>query len=100
VPRGTEAPEDLGLYQNAPNPFAGSTTIQYALPSAGHARLAIFDVTGRLVTVLVDEEQSAGVRTATWDGTDSEGNELPSGIYFYSLTAANQMRTMKMLRLK
>jgi hypothetical protein len=100
VPPDDKAPEDLGLFQNVPNPFAGTTTIRYALPSAGHVKLEVFDVEGRLVSVLVDASQAAGPQSAVWAGTDNKGNELPSGVYFYRLSAESETRTMKMLLLK
>lgn len=100
VPSDDKAPEGLGLFQNVPNPFAGTTTIRYALPSAGHVKLEVFDVEGRLVSVLVDTPQAAGPQSAVWAGTDSKGNELPSGVYFYRLNAESETRSMKMLLLK
>jgi len=100
VPEDKKAPDDFGMLQNAPNPFAGSTTIRYALPAEGHVKLEIFDVAGRLVDVLVDETQSAGMKAAVWEGTDAEGRDMPSGVYFYRLSSGSQQRTMKMLLLK
>jgi hypothetical protein len=100
APTDREVPGALGLFQNVPNPFAGSTTIRYALPSEGRPKLEVFDVTGRLVAVLVDEPQSAGLKSVTWNGTDSRGRELPAGIYFYRLSTGSDARTMKMLLLK
>ncbi len=100
VPSEGEMPGSLGLFQNVPNPFAGSTTIRYALPSAGRAKLEVFDVAGRLISVLVDETQSAGMKSVTWNGTDSMGRELPAGIYFYRVSTGSEASTMKMLLLK
>jgi hypothetical protein len=100
VPADGDRPGTLGMFQNVPNPFAGSTTIRYSLPSAVHVKLEVFDVEGRLVRVLVNESQSAGMKSAVWEGTDAEGREMPSGVYFYRLSAASEERTMKMLLLK
>jgi hypothetical protein len=100
VPTDGDAPGTLGMFQNVPNPFAGSTTVRYALPSAGHVKLEVFDVEGRLVSVLVDETQSAGMKSAVWEGTDARGSEMPSGVYFYRLTACGEERNLKMLLLK
>ena len=100
VPSDDTAPQGLGLFQNVPNPFAGTTTIRYALPSTGHVKLEVFDVEGRLMSVLVDGTQAAGPQSVAWEGIDSEGRELPSGVYFYRLTAASEACTMKMLLLK
>ena len=100
VPSQRETHDGLGLFQNVPNPFAASTSIAYALPSETHVKLEVFSVTGRLVDVLVDETQSAGMKSATWDGMDTRGNEMPAGIYFYRVSAEGETRTMKMLLLK
>ncbi len=100
VPSDEATPEGLGLFQNVPNPFAGTTAIRYALPSGGHVKLEVFDVEGRLVSVLVDRPQTAGPQSVVWEGVDSKGNELPSGVYFYRLSAESATRTMKMLLLR
>lgn len=100
VPEDNKTPDGLGMFQNAPNPFAGSTTIRYALPAAGHVKLEVFDVTGRLVDVLVDETETAGLKAAVWEGTGAEGRDMPSGVYFYRLNFGSQERTMKMLLLR
>jgi hypothetical protein len=100
VPVDEAAPEGVGMFQNVPNPFAGSTTIRYALPVEGRVKLEVFDVSGRLVDTLVDGTQAAGMRTAVWEGRDSRGNDLPSGVYFYRLSSCNETRTMKMLLLR
>ncbi len=100
VPSRPETPADIGLFQNMPNPFAGSTTIKYALPAAGHVKLEVFDVTGRLVSVLVDGPQAAGFQAVVWEGRDARGNEMPSGVYFYRLSLEDETRTMKMLLLR
>jgi hypothetical protein len=74
----------VALAQNAPNPFGRTSTIRYTLPASGRARLRLFDVTGREVRALVDEEQSAGEHVATLDAS-----ALHAGIYFYRLEAAS-----------
>jgi hypothetical protein len=100
VPSDAKRSEDLGIFQNIPNPFAGSTAIRYALPVAGRVRLEIFDVTGRFVETLVDETQPAGMQTAVWDGNDSMGNKAPSGVYFYRVSLGDEAKAMKMLVLR
>ncbi|MCU0644745.1 MAG: T9SS type A sorting domain-containing protein [bacterium] len=83
-----ELPQHFELFQNYPNPFNSSTELRYSLPN-GKVRylvqLKIYDVLGRLVKVLVDQEQSAGSYAVSWDGTDLGGNRVASGIYFYRL---------------
>ncbi|MEN8008273.1 MAG: FG-GAP-like repeat-containing protein [Candidatus Krumholzibacteriota bacterium] len=76
------------LGQAHPNPFNPSTTIEFALAGAGHARLDVFTIDGRHVRTLVDRGLGAGPHTATWDGTDHLGHGVASGAYFYRLTTA------------
>jgi hypothetical protein len=93
--------EDLGeiwLYQNQPNPFESSTTITFEMPSAGgNVRLDVFDVSGRLVSTLVDGMQAGGVHSVEWNGRDANGRELASGVYFYRLTAGQRELDRKMM---
>ncbi len=84
------------LYQNNPNPFGSSTAIPYWLPADCHIRLAIYDVTGRLVNILVENPVSQGRHSVVWNGRDLTGNPVPSGIYFYTLDALNSSQTRKM----
>ena len=67
----------LGFDQNFPNPFSESTTLRYSLPKSMQVRLAVYDVLGREVEVLVEEQQDAGVYSVEFDA-----GELPAGIYF------------------
>lgn len=91
------------LYQNYPNPFNSNTEIKYSLPR-GKAnypvQLKIYDVLGRLVKVLVDQEQLAGIYSIGWDGTDLNGVTVASGIYFYFLDACVFMSGHKTLLLR
>jgi hypothetical protein len=90
-----------GLAQNVPNPFNPATTIRFDVP-AGGARVAlrVFDVEGRLVRTLLDGFEAEGMRTAAWDGADSRGNLVASGLYFYRLESPDFVKTRKMLLLK
>jgi hypothetical protein len=79
-------PKTLVLEQNFPNPFNPSTTITYSLPNTGHVELVIYDMLGKKVRTLVNQEQTARNYMMTWDGRDQDGNLLPSGSYTYTLT--------------
>jgi len=83
-------PKTLSLGQNYPNPFNPATNIRYALPEAGQVKLMIFNITGQLVKTLVDGEQTAGFKTIRWQGKDSNGRNVSSGIYFVRLDAGEQ----------
>ncbi len=92
------AKPSLALAQNSPNPFNPATTIGYAIPSATHVELLVFDVAGRRVTKLVDGVVSpAGYHSVQWDGTDANGESVASGVYFYRMTAAGKTFTKKMV---
>ena len=83
-----------------PNPFNPRTTIAYNLPRAGRAALKVFDLRGRLVRVLLDDQRPAGPGEAIWDGKDGDGASVASGIYFHELTAGGETRLGKMTLLK
>ena len=99
---GTDTPPiaHVRLAQNYPNPFNPNTTIRYELPGQCHVRLTVYDVAGRLVDILVDEERPGGVHDTVWNGTDSKGMPVASGIYFYRLDAAGTVITKKMALLR
>jgi hypothetical protein len=88
-------PTDYRLYQNYPNPFNSSTTITYALPVRDHVKLEIFNILGQRVEILIDRHQTAGVKSITWDAS-----RFASGIYFYKLTAGDNVITERMTLLK
>lgn len=85
------APEQLELLGNHPNPFAETTTIRYTLPSAGPARIAVYDMLGRQVKVLVDERQTAGQKAIAFDA-----GGLASGAYLLRLETQGQTRTHRL----
>jgi len=88
------------LEQNCPNPFNPQTSISFGLKAMGAVSLRIYDATGRLVRVLVDEARPAGNYTELWDGRDSRGAAVASGLYFYRFDAGTFTRTRKMVLLK
>ena len=83
----SDLPADYSLAQNYPNPFNASTRIDFALPKDAEVRLAIFDVLGREVAVLLEQPLAAGTHSAVWDGRDVAGKNVPSGHYFCKLQA-------------
>ncbi|MBU1919353.1 T9SS type A sorting domain-containing protein, partial [bacterium] len=88
-------PEVFTLYPAYPNPFNPTTTLSFDLTHPGMVKLNVFDVIGRLVTTLVDDNLTAGKHEVMFDGS-----EQASGIYFYRLQAGEQMQTQKMVLLK
>jgi flagellar hook assembly protein FlgD len=93
-------PEEFTLSQNYPNPFNPTTTIDFSIPKSSHVRLEVFNVLGQSVRVLADEYLAAGFKRVQWDGTDSYGRPVASGIYLYRLTADQFGETRKMMLLK
>lgn len=86
---------------NYPNPFNPSTTIEYALPASGRARLEIFNVRGERVAVLVDAVLPAGAGSVVWNGTNADGRTVASGVYFAQLlTDAGASARQRMVLLK
>lgn len=89
-------PTQLRLHPNAPNPFNPMTTIRFDLPSAGRVALAVYDVAGRLIRVLVAEELPAGSHQTVWDGRDSAGRAVASGGYFARLETGGKFQTVRL----
>ncbi len=83
------------LNQNYPNPFNPTTKITYSLPVASDVTLRIYDILGREIKTLVDEQQNAGIHSLTFNATD-----LSSGTYFYKLTAGSFVDTKKLILVK
>ena len=103
VQTGDEAwhvPETSILYQNYPNPFNPVTTVKFEIPTKGHVSLVIYDVAGHLVRTVVNEERDAGRHKTAWDGKNSTGAAVASGIYFYRLVAGDFVQTKKMVLLR
>ena len=86
---------DYLLYQNFPNPFNPNTTIRYDVKTKGDVEMKIFDLLGREVVTLVNENQTPGTYEVVFDASS-----LPSGVYFYKLQAGDFIETRKMVVLK
>ena len=94
---GHELPHfPLALRASGVNPFRGMATLSYSIPHKTFVRLAVYDVTGRLIRKLVDRPMVAGEWVAHWDGSDERGHIMPSGIYFLKLDAGGEQRRAKL----
>jgi hypothetical protein len=96
-----EVPEKtVTLAQNQPNPFNPLTTIVFTLARPGWVDLRVYDLAGRLVTLLQQGKVAAGYHSVPWNGTDRIGRTVPSGTYVYRLEASGQVlsRTMMLVR--
>lgn len=90
-----DVPESYNLAQNYPNPFNPSTVLRYQLPENNMVRLEVFDLLGRKVSILVNERQSAGHYSVTFDAS-----HLASGFYIYRLQAGNFIQSKKLFLVK
>lgn len=94
-PVDSDIPKAFSLHQNYPNPFNPTTNIRYDLPQNVHVRVAVYDVLGRQVAVLVDSGMSAGTHTINFNATN-----LSSGTYLVRMEAGDRVFTQKMVLLK
>jgi len=88
------------LDQNYPNPFNPETTINYHLSEATRSELIIYNIKGEVAKNYGKSFQEAGDYSIVWDGRDSDGKNLPSGIYLYRLQTAGKIITNKMILMK
>ena len=93
-------PAAYHLYQNYPNPFNPSTTISFNLPEESRVSLEIYDITGRKIRTLANGRYPAGSNRVVWDGTDSRGQAVASGVYVYRLSTDEHVTTRKLLLMK
>lgn len=90
-----QVPESFNLSQNYPNPFNPSTSIEFSLSKSSFVTLKVYNLIGQEVATLVNENLSAGIYEATWNGSSFE-----SGIYFYKINAEGYQETRKMILIK
>jgi len=88
------------LLQNSPNPFNPSTAIKFYTPDASDVSIKVYDVLGREITTLINKQTTAGYHIVYWNGRNSRGENVASGIYLYRLTAGSYSETKKMNLLK
>jgi hypothetical protein len=96
----SELPTEFALQQNYPNPFNPSTTVSYALPAASDVRIAVYNVLGEQVATLANGVQEAGFYTVQWNGVDSHGQHVTSGVYFLTMRAGEFTAMKKMMMVK
>ena len=94
-PIGNNTPESFNLYQNYPNPFNPATNLKFDIPKSGNVRISVYDITGKLVTELLNQNLSPGTYETNWNAKG-----YASGVYFYSMEAEGFKETRKMLLIK
>jgi endonuclease I len=97
---GEEPVTAFRLGRNVPNPFNPMTTIRFELPRDASVLIEVYSVNGRLVKVLADGEYAAGGHGVTWDGRDSTGSRVASGVYFYAMRSGGFEACRKMVLMK
>ena len=97
---GSTLPSEFALSQNYPNPFNPSTKIAFSVPSADHVTLEVYNVLGAKVITLLDGNVAMGETVVEWNGRDSDGNSVASGVYFYTLKQGAKIETKKMALMK
>ncbi|MBN1884066.1 MAG: T9SS type A sorting domain-containing protein [Candidatus Krumholzibacteriota bacterium] len=95
-----EVPTVTRLFGNFPNPFNPVTTIRFDLASPAPVSIRIYDASGRLVRILVDERRLPGSYEVTWNGRNDTGSETPSGVYFCRMFCGGYASTSKMVLLR
>ncbi|MDP7632307.1 MAG: T9SS type A sorting domain-containing protein [Candidatus Latescibacteria bacterium] len=91
------SPSAFRLAQSYPNPFNSETVIEYAVPSAERVRLRIYNLSGQVVTDLVDDAHVAGTYRAHWDARDGAGRAVASGVYLYRLQTGDLVQSRKLV---
>jgi len=97
---GEQVADKFLLEQNYPNPFNLTTTIRYFIVAPTEIRLRIYDLLGRELKILVNEYQLPGQKSVRWDGTDHNGKNVSTGIYFYQIEAGENLERRKMMLIK
>ena len=93
-------PKEFALRQNYPNPFNPLTTINYDLPENTHVRLVVYDIMGREIVNLVNQQQDAGYKSVRWNGRNNSGQVVSAGMYIFSIHAGDYRAIKKMILLK
>ena len=93
-------PKSYSIEQNYPNPFNPTTVIDYQVLNSELVTIKVYDLLGKEIKTLVNEEKKSGIYSAVWNGKDNIGNEVPSGIYFYVIRAGNFEQVKKMVLLR
>lgn len=96
----TQVVSSFQLQDNYPNPFNSTTIINYNVPANSHVSLSIYNLSGQKIKTLINNTQTSGYQSVTWNGEDNWGNEVSSGTYIYRLQTDNSVQMKKMLYLK
>jgi hypothetical protein len=98
--RSRRVPTDFTMSQNYPNPFNPQTRIDYQLPQTANVNISIYNISGQLVTTLVNEVKSPGNYSVKWNAKDRNGLQISSGIYLARMVSNNFSASSKLILLK
>ncbi len=93
-------PQEYQLFQNYPNPFNPNTTFKYSIPEDSYVDLSIYNSMGQLIKTVVSEPHTPGIYNIEWNSTNTNGDPVSSGLYFYSLKTESKIFMKKMILLK
>ena len=93
-------PEGIFLKQNYPNPFNPNTTISFTLNGSDNINLSIYDINGKLVKSLLNQNMEQGYHSIAWDGTNNNNMSVSSGTYFCKLISSTNQKQIKLLLIK
>lgn len=91
---------NFAVFQNYPNPFQNSTTVEFIIPSKSHVSLAMFDKYGRKVKTLVNYSSNKGRYRVIWDGRDATNTMVSPGIYYFEIASDRHLGVHRMLMTK
>jgi len=93
-------PKKYALWQNYPNPFNAATIIRYDLPEHSHVEIVIYDLLGKEINHLLNQQQEPGTRSIIWNATDDLKRTVSTGVYLFQIKAEKFIQTRKMVFLK
>ena len=97
---GIAVPDEYAIHQNYPNPFNPVTTLRYDLPEQAFVNIQIYDMLGRKVRTIVNEQQNPGYKSVLWNAKDDYGTAVSAGLYIYQVQAGSFIQTKKMILVK
>ena len=95
-----QAPKDYALFQNYPNPFNPITNIKFNLSKFSKVELKVYNILGQEIKTLIEDNMKPGYYKITWDGKNSDGIKVASGIYIYRLKTEKFVKAKKMVLIK
>ncbi|MBT3591130.1 MAG: T9SS type A sorting domain-containing protein, partial [Candidatus Marinimicrobia bacterium] len=93
-------PNAFTVSNNYPNPFNPSTTINISLPNQTELVVSVYDMSGRLVNRMINDNMDAGIHTVQWDGRNQSGYFVPTGVYFMQVISGENQHMQKMALIK